>query len=56
MKKSQKWIDEDYDEDYTDKKRKKKFQDRRKNKRMKNALRSNNIDDLKHMEEYDEYY
>jgi len=46
MKKPQKWIDEYDDEDYTDKKRKTKFKERRKNKRLKNAIRSLDVHDL----------
>jgi len=56
MKKSQKWID-DYDaEVVTDKRTRKKFTDRRKKKKLKNALRSLNIDQLTEVEDDDYYY
>jgi hypothetical protein len=55
-KKSHKWIDEYEDEFVTDKKHKRKLADRRKRKRMKNALRNCDVDQLTHIEDYDEYY
>lgn len=57
-KKSNKWVDEyEYeDETYSDRKQKKKMADRRKKKRMKNAIRNMDVDTLTHLEEYDEYY
>lgn len=55
-KKSNKWVDEYEDEVYSDKNQKKKMADRRKKKRMKNAIRNMDVDTLTHLEEYDEYY
>ena len=52
-KKSHKWIEEDYEDEITDKRVKKKFADRRKKKRLKNALRNLDVDQLQDLEEYD---
>jgi hypothetical protein len=54
MKKSNKWIEDD-DEFVTDKRQMKKFTDRRKNKKLKNAIRNMNIDQLEEISE-DDYY
>jgi hypothetical protein len=52
----QKWV-EDYDDEFlTDKRRMKQDRDRRKKKRMKNALRSGNVQDLINIDDYDEMY
>jgi len=54
-KKSHKWIDDFNDEVATDKRTQKKFTDRRKRKRMKNALRNLNVNQINDIEE-DDYY
>lgn len=56
MKKPKHWDEYDEEEFVTDKRTRKEQADRRKKKRMKNALRSGNIDQLRQMEDYDEYY
>lgn len=55
-KKSQKWIDEEYETDGK-RKRKESHRQRRKEKKMKNALRSRNFDvrDIEQMEDHDGY-
>ena len=52
-KKSHKWNEEEFDEEITDKRVKRKFADRRKKKRLKNALRNMDVDQLQDLEEYD---
>jgi len=55
-KKSHKWIDEYEDEIVTDKRQKRKFADRRKQKRIKNALRNLDVNRLQDLEDdYDHY-
>ena len=56
MSKSKKWNEFDDEEFVTDKRTRKQQADRRKKKRMKNALRAGDVDQLRHMEDYDEYY
>lgn len=52
----QKWV-EDYDDEFlTDKRRMKQDRDRRKKKRMKNALRSGNVQDLINLDDYEDLY
>jgi len=50
-----KWNDYDEDEYMTDKRNKRRQSDRRKKKRMKNALRNLNVYELQNLEEQDEY-
>lgn len=56
MKKSKKWNDYEDEEFVTDKRNRKQQADRRKKKRLKNALRSGDVDQLSHMDDYDEIY
>lgn len=51
MKKTNRLFDEYNDEIVNDKKQKKKFADRRKQKRIKNALRNMDVDQLNEIEE-----
>lgn len=55
-KKSHKWTDEYEDELVSDKSQRRKFAERRKKKRMKNALRNMDVNQINDLEEYDEYY
>ena len=55
-KKSHKWIDEYEDEIVTDKRQKRKFADRRKQKRIKNALRNLDVNRLQDLEDDYERY
>jgi hypothetical protein len=50
-----KFTDYEEDEYITDKRNKRRQSDRRKKKRMKNALRNLNVYELQNLEEQDEY-
>lgn len=56
MKKSSKLIDDVEDDFLTDKKHRRKFQDRRKEKKRKNALRTLDIKSLTELEDDEQFY